>query len=139
MWAVISSKSKTINTIVHGPYPPDVPASMYGPTSSSEDNEWVEVLVVPKSDYDALKKDLKIVRDSHRRQGQLNDALKAKLEKAESVLKYYADRTNYTLDDDFAVSGEMRRRVNLYGDQEEFNEFSSAAGRRAREYFKEKE
>lgn len=67
------------------------------------------------------------------------DDLKTKLEKAEAVLKYYADRTNYTLDDDFGVSGEMRRRVILYGDQEEFNEFSSAAGRRAREYFKEKE
>lgn len=67
------------------------------------------------------------------------EKLKAQLEKAEEVLKYYSDRMNYTLDDDYGISGEMCRRVILYGDQEEFNEYSSAAGRRSRQYFKEKE
>ncbi len=49
---------------------------------------------VKSTDYDALKKDLEIVRDSHRRQGQLNDALTAKLEKAELEVKFVKEYLN---------------------------------------------
>ncbi len=104
-----------------------------------------------------LQKDLEIVRDSHKRQCQLNDALylkqvqlenqnedlKAKLEKAESVISFYASEDTW-------INKEFDEKNNLIGwTQKKPNDVSifpysignsngnfHCLGRRAREYLK---
>ena len=79
------------------------------PTWKSEHDILKEVCDSLDKYNEELQKDLGIVRDSHKRQGQLNDALylkqiqlenqnedlKAKLEKAESVISFYANKRHW--------------------------------------------
>jgi hypothetical protein len=58
--------------------------------------------------------------------------LKRKLDIAVETLKFYAEPMNYSVDYDTSMMG-VSRRVILYSDQEERNEATSIAGRRARE------
>ena len=69
----------------------------------------------------------------------LESELKSARESAEELaaaLDFYANSTNYSLDDYRGVSGEMLTRCILYSDLEERNEVSRIAGRRAREALK---
>jgi hypothetical protein len=63
--------------------------------------------------------------------------LEAKLEKAKSALKFYADEYNYTIDDYYGISGEMKHRCILYKDLEERNECYAFAGKLARQTLKD--
>lgn len=64
------------------------------------------------------------------------DQALARLKVAESALEFYADPMNYSVDYDTSQNG-VSRRVILYSDQEERNECSSIAGKRAREALKQ--
>lgn len=121
------------------------------PTWKSEHDILKEVCDSLDKYNQELQKDLGIVRDSHKRQGQLNDALylkqiqlenqnedlKAKLEKAEKVIEFYADEMNYSVDDYRGISGEMTTRCILYSDLEERNDVYRYAGLRARKFLEE--
>lgn len=63
--------------------------------------------------------------------------LEDKLKVATEALKFYADRMNYSVDYD--TSQMVTRRVILYSDQEEINEATIVAGRKAREALKKME
>ena len=75
-----------------------------------------QIELVLKSDYDKLQADLK---------------------KAVDALQFYANEMNYSVDDYYGISGEMRKRCVLYKDCEERNDVYSYAGKLARSVLKE--
>lgn len=127
------------------------------PTWKSEHDILKEVCDSLDKYNQELQKDLGIVRDSHKRQGQLNDALylkqiqlenqnedlKAKLEKAEAVISFYASEDTW-------INKEFDENNNFIGwTQKKPNDVSIfpysignsngnfyCLGRRAREYLK---
>jgi len=58
--------------------------------------------------------------------------LERKLAICVGALEFYGNRMSYSMDYDTSNHG-LSRRVILYSDQEEFNDVTSVAGRRARE------
>lgn len=54
-WAAMAPKAKRINHILSGKGKPDMPASMYGSHNNQDPTVWVEVLIVSKSEFEALK------------------------------------------------------------------------------------
>jgi wyosine [tRNA(Phe)-imidazoG37] synthetase (radical SAM superfamily) len=60
-----------------------------------------------------------------------NSKLKKRIEALREALKFYGEKMNYSVDHE--TSDCISRRVILYSDQEEINEFTIVAGRRARE------
>ena len=111
------------------------------PTWKSEHDILKEVCDSLDKSNQELQKDLEIVRDSHRRQCQLNDALylkqiqlenqnedlKSKLEKAESVISFYANKRHW----DYT-------RIQKVEDME-MHGFGNLGGLKAREYLKGEE
>lgn len=108
------------------------------PTWKSEHDILKEVCDSLDKSNQEFQKDLGIVRDSHKRQGQLNDALylkqiqlenqnedlKSKLEKAEAVISFYADKRHW----DYT-------RIQIVEDME-MHGFGYLGGLKAREYIK---
>lgn len=55
------------------------------------------------------------------------------------AVEFYADEMNWSLDDYYGISGQMRSRVVMYKDSEERNDCYQYAGCRARQALKEVE
>lgn len=82
---------------------------------------WQSSLVpmIEKKHYDALLAE--------------NQKLKSENAVLREAVEFYGEEMNYSVDDYYGVSGEMRKRCVLYNDCEERNDVYSYAGQRARE------